>query len=104
VFYLFNSRHFIASVISREGLLGNRYALYAVGILLVFQLLFTYAPPMQTLFATTAIGVVDWLYISVVALSIFFLVELEKSYIRWRRRRHCKIPSPLVGEGRGRGK
>ena len=104
VFYLFNSRHFIASVISREGLLGNRYALYAVGILLVFQLLFTYAPPMQTLFATTAIGVVDWLYIIVVALSIFFLVELEKSYIRWRRRRHYKTPSPLVGEDRVRGK
>jgi magnesium-transporting ATPase (P-type) len=99
IFYLFNSRYTTAPVLNRAGLLGNRYVLYAVGLLLLFQLAFTYLPPMQTLFGTAAIDAGVWLRIVLVAASVLFIVELEKMLVRrwhdsgsavhgrWRRRR-----------------
>lgn len=87
IFYLFNSRYMIAPVLNRAGLLGNRYVLYAVGLLILFQLAFTYLPPMQTLFGTAAIDAGVWLRILLVAASVLFVVELEKVLVRrWRRR------------------
>jgi len=82
IFYLFNSRYITASVFNREGLTGNRYVLIAIGILIIFQLGFTYLSPMQTLFGTTGIDVTMWLHIVLVASSVLFLVELEKAVIR----------------------
>ncbi len=82
VFYLFNTRYVHASVISVQGLFGNRYVLIAIALVIVLQLLFTYAPLMQRLFHTAALGWDTWLYILVVAFSVFILVELEKLLIR----------------------
>ena len=82
IFYLFNSRYIKASVFNLNGLLGNRYVLIAVGVLIVFQGCFTYLPPMQTLFGTTGIDVMMWVRIVLVASSVLFLVELEKAVIR----------------------
>jgi len=87
IFYLFNSRYMIAPVLNREGLLGNRFVLYAVGLLILFQLAFTYLPPIQNLFGTAAIGIDVWLRIVLVAVSVLFIVELEKAWVRrWRNR------------------
>jgi magnesium-transporting ATPase (P-type) len=86
IFYLFNSRYISAPVLNREGLLGNRYVLLAVGILLLFQLSFTYLGPMQALFGTASIDAVIWLRIVLVASSVLLLVELEKAVIRFRGR------------------
>ncbi len=82
IFYLFNSRYITASVFNWAGLTGNRYVLLAIGILLVFQLGFTYLAPMQSLFGTTAIGFKTWLPILLVASSVLLLVELEKFFVR----------------------
>jgi magnesium-transporting ATPase (P-type) len=82
VFYLFNSRYVTASVLNWEGLTGNRYVLIAIGILIIFQLCFTYLAPMQYLFGTTAIDFNIWLRIILVASSMLFLVELEKYFVR----------------------
>lgn len=82
IFYLFSSRHITANVLNFNGLLGNTYALIAVGILLAFQLLFTYLEPMQTLFGTTDIDINAWMRIILVASSVLFLVEFEKYIIR----------------------
>ena len=82
IFYLFNSRYITAPVLNREGLLGNRYALLAVALLLLFQLAFTYFPPLQQLFGTTAIEPVVWLRIVAVTSSVLLLVELEKALFR----------------------
>jgi magnesium-transporting ATPase (P-type) len=87
IFYLFNSRYMTAPVLNRDGLLGNRYALYAVALLILFQLAFTYLPPMQSLFGTAAIDAGVWLRILLVAASVLFIVELEKALVRRRRRR-----------------
>ena len=58
------------------------YVLIAIGILIIFQLGFTYPGPMQTLFGTTGIDVTIWVRIVLVASSVLFLVELEKAVIR----------------------
>jgi magnesium-transporting ATPase (P-type) len=83
IFYLFNSRYITASIFSRAGLTGNRYVLIAIGVLIMFQLGFTYLAPMQSLFGTTAIGFNVWLYILFVSSSVLFLVELEKYVVRY---------------------
>jgi len=82
IFYLFNSRYISASVFSWKGYTGNRYVLYAITLLILFQLGFTYLAPMQTLFGTTAISLSTWLIIILVASSVLFLVELEKFIVR----------------------
>ncbi len=77
-FYLLNTRYLRTSVVSREGLFGNRYVLIAIALVIGFQLLFTYAPPMQQLFASQALSAGDWLLMILVTSSVFILVELEK--------------------------
>jgi magnesium-transporting ATPase (P-type) len=88
IFYLFNTRYLHRSVISAEGLLGNRYAIGAVFLVLGFQLLFTYTSPMQLLFATAPLDGPAWLRITLVAVSIFVIVEAEKAVTAaWQRRK-----------------
>lgn len=84
VFYLFSSRYLSGSSVSRNGLLGNRVALAAVAIVVVFQLLFTYLPPMQSAFGSESLGAAAWLRVILVSASVFVLVELEKWILRSR--------------------
>lgn len=84
IVYLFNCRYLVASVYSRQGFLGNRYVLLAIGLLLVLQLLFTYSPIMQQLFGTAALDAAAWGRIIVVSLVLFLLIELEKFLLRKR--------------------
>jgi magnesium-transporting ATPase (P-type) len=84
IFYLFNSRFmFDASVLSRDGLLGSRAVLASIGLILLLQLLFTYAPPVQTLMGTAAISAADWLIVTLAGTVLLLWVEAEKT----RRRR-----------------
>jgi len=87
IFYLFNSRYITESVFSFKGFFGNRYVLYAIGLLLIFQLAFTYLPPLQMLFGTAAIDAQTWLLIVTVSSSVLFLVELEKKAVRYLENR-----------------
>jgi magnesium-transporting ATPase (P-type) len=82
IFYLLSSRYEIAPVLTREGLCGNRYVLWAIGLVLIFQLLFTYTAPMQYLFRTEPLSAVAWARIVVVGLSVLLIVELEKWLVR----------------------
>lgn len=82
IFYLFNSRYIFEPVLNREGLTGNKYVLIAIGLLILFQIIFTYADPMQTMFGTTSIDLLTWCRIILVASSVLFLVELEKAILR----------------------
>lgn len=80
--YLFNCRHIKGSGVSWEGATGNRYILGAVGILLLFQMLFTYAPFMQEMFGTAAISGAAWVRIVLFGLSLSLIVEGEKLLLR----------------------
>ena len=82
--YLFNSRYVLAPVFSREGLFGSRAVLIAVGVLIILQVLFTYAPPMQRLFGTAPLGWDEWALILAFGVALFTLVELEKAVLRRR--------------------
>jgi len=82
IFYLFNSRYISASILNKQGLFGNRYALIAIALLLMFQLAFTYLAPMQHLFGTVALDIATWGMIILVSSSVLFLVEFEKYIVR----------------------
>jgi magnesium-transporting ATPase (P-type) len=82
IFYLFSARYLLAPALTLEGLSGNKYVLYAISLLIVIQLAFTYTSPMQALFATSAMSIDSWLRVITVASSVLFLVELEKMLIR----------------------
>jgi len=82
VFYLFSARYLLAPALTIEGLSGNRYVLYAIGLLIIIQLAFTYFEPMQALFATSDMSTDAWLRVIVVASSVLLLVELEKMLLR----------------------
>jgi magnesium-transporting ATPase (P-type) len=89
VFYLFNARFFSASSLNRQGILGNRYALLGVGVVVSLQLLFTYLPPMQLVFGTAAIGIVEWAWVIGFGIVLFLLVEAEKAVLRRWVERGC---------------
>lgn len=78
IVYLFNVRRFSAPALTWEGILGNRYALVAVGSLLLLQAMFTYLPAMQRLFGTADVGAAAWARIVLFGLAVFLIVELEK--------------------------
>lgn len=80
--YLFNVRHFTAHAFTWDTLTGNPVALWVSMLLLGFQLLFTYAPPMQQVFQTAALDVASWLVILALGLGKFLAVEAEKAVLR----------------------
>ena len=80
--YLFNVRHFTAPAFTRDILTGNPVALWMSALLIVFQLLFTYAPPMQQVFQTASLDATSWLIILALGLAKFLAVEAEKAVLR----------------------
>ncbi|MEZ5186714.1 MAG: HAD-IC family P-type ATPase [Candidatus Nanopelagicales bacterium] len=83
ILYLFQARHFTDSALSPETFTGNRAALLVIAVLIVLQLAFIYFGPLQSLFATSALGVESWLVITGLAMAMFFVIEAEKAL--WRR-------------------
>jgi len=101
IFYLFNCRFLYAPVLSRVGLMGNRYILMAIGILLVIQALFTYAPFAHGLFGTAAIDVTAWARIAAFGVLMFAAVELEKYFIRMNHNKVRRAANgPVASAGR----
>lgn len=84
VFYLFNARYILEPAANLRGLLGSRAVLIAIGVLVILQGLFTYAPPMQTLFGTAALDGQQWLRVLAFGALLFVVVELEKAVLRRR--------------------
>jgi len=82
MFYLINSRHVLASALNREGLTGNRVALWAMAACVPLQLAFTHLPLMQGIFGSTDLDLVEWLKVLGAGLLVFSVAELEKSVIR----------------------
>ena len=84
VFYLFNSRYILEPVANVRGLFGSRPVLIAIGVLVVLQGMFTYAPPVQALFGTAGLTLAEWSRVLVFGVVLFMLVELEKAVLRRR--------------------
>jgi magnesium-transporting ATPase (P-type) len=92
IFYLWNARHLLESVLNREGLFGSRPALLAIALVITLQIAFTYFPPLQFLFGTEGLDFTTWIRIVAVGSSVLFLVELEKWGIRRLRRVRTEEP------------
>ena len=86
VAYLLNCRDPEVSVLTLEGVFGNRPAWISIAIVMVLQLAWTYLPVMQSLFATRAVSFSSWCVILMAGVVIFLCVELEKHLIRRLRR------------------
>ena len=85
VFYLLNARYRTEPSFSIRAHLGNRYLLMGIAAVIVLQLLFTYAPPLQELFGTAALPAHAWPGLFVGGVVFFLVVEAEKWVIRrWR--------------------
>jgi Ca2+-transporting ATPase len=80
-FNILNVRNDRNTVFRRETL-GNRYLWTALGAVIALQIGVTHWGPMQRLFDTTSISLMQWGLCVVVASSIIFLEELRKIFIR----------------------
>ncbi|MEO1767726.1 cation-transporting P-type ATPase [Thiobacter aerophilum] len=81
-FYLLNCRRLLRPVPPWQAFTGNRWIAVSVGVLLLLQLAFTYAPVMQRLFHTAPLDVPAWSRILLFGLAVLVLVELEKKVVR----------------------
>lgn len=81
-FYLLNSRYLIDSSLSLRAHLGNKYLPLGIGAVVLLQLLFTYAPPLQSLFGTEAVPLSVWPWLIAGGVIFFLVVEAEKLIIR----------------------
>ncbi len=85
IFYLLNSRYKIGSSLSLKAHLDNKYLPLGIGAVVILQLLFTYAPPLQVLFETAAIPLRIWPWLLFGGFVFFLVVEAEKLIIRLTR-------------------
>jgi magnesium-transporting ATPase (P-type) len=82
MFYLLNSRYLLDNSLSFTAHLGNKYLPLGIAAVVILQLLFTYAPPLQHLFHNEAIPLRVWPRLFLGGLVFFLLVEAEKLVIR----------------------
>lgn len=82
IFYLLNSRFKLDSSLSISAHLGNKYLPIGIITVIFLQLLFTYSPPLQSLFETAAIPAKVWLHIITAGIIFFLIVETEKLILR----------------------
>jgi len=89
MFYLLNSRYIFRTVVSRHGLFGNRYALFAIAACAALQVAYVHALPLQAVFGSTDLAPGEWLKVFFAGMLVFVLAEAEKVLIAHsRRRRH----------------
>jgi Ca2+-transporting ATPase len=77
IFYLLNSRSLTYSPF-KIGFFKNRWLWLGILGMVLLQILFTYAPFMQSIFSTDALGFGEWWRILVFSLVSFVIVEFEK--------------------------
>ena len=82
IFYLLNSRYLLDSSLSLKAHLENKYLPFGIGAVVVLQLLFTYAPPLQHLFGNEALPLWAWPLLILGGFVFFVIVEAEKLVIR----------------------
>lgn len=82
VFYLFSVRFMHATSVTWRGALGTPAVLWAVGLVSVAQLLFTYTPWMQLWFDTRPVGWVENVATVLVGPALLLILEIEKFILR----------------------
>jgi len=83
--FLFNARFLNSSSLTPKVLVGNKVIWIGAGVLLVLQLLFTYAPFMNDWFDSAPIGLREWGIALGLAIVVFLLAEACKAMVRRMR-------------------
>ena len=78
IFYLFSVRYVHGSSLTWQGVLGTPAVLIGVAVVVAAQFAFTYAPPLQAVFGTEAVGLADGLAVVAVGVTLLVIVEIEK--------------------------
>eukprot|EP00794_Sanderia_malayensis_P018780 gene18780-20671_t len=78
------------------GFFSNRMFLYAVGGSIVGQMLVIYVPPLQSIFQTEALSIMDLLLLVSISSSVFILDEIKKLCLKIKTRRR-KARSKMMG-------
>lgn len=78
------------------GLFTNRMFIYAVGGSIIGQMLVIYVPPLQSIFQTEALSLVDLLLLASLASSVFILDEIRKLFLKLKSRKK-RYGDKLVG-------
>jgi magnesium-transporting ATPase (P-type) len=83
--YLFTVRYLDHSSLGLRQALGTPAVLLGVAITVLAQLAFTYAPPLQAVFATAAVGPIEGAVVLGSGILFLLVMETEKALIRrWR--------------------
>ena len=82
IFYLFNVRYLHMTSFSLRGALGTSAVLVAVGVVIVAQLAFTYAPFMQVLFHSAPLTLPEGVIILGIGVAVMAVLEVEKALMR----------------------
>ncbi|NBJ13112.1 cation-transporting P-type ATPase [Microvirga arsenatis] len=78
IFYLFSVRFLHAPSLTWHGVVGTRSVLIGVGAVVLAQFAFTYLPPMQVLFHTRAVSLLDGVAIMAAGMILLLILEGEK--------------------------
>jgi magnesium-transporting ATPase (P-type) len=78
IFYLFSVRFMHGPSATPQGVLGTQAVLIGVSLAVLFQLIFTYVPFMNTLFQSHPLTVYDAIVIIGVGVLLFVILEVEK--------------------------
>jgi Ca2+-transporting ATPase len=77
------------------GLFSNKMFLFAVAFSLIGQLLVIYFPPLQMIFQTEALTIMDIAFLLVLTSSVFIVAELKKYFERAMNKRATRKHSDL---------
>jgi cation-transporting ATPase F len=87
LFYMFNARSLTRSPF-QLGLFTNPWAIGGALLMVLIQLLYTYAPFMNNLFSSAPMSLALWVDVLGVSLAAYLIIELEKWFRRRRARYH----------------
>ncbi len=77
IFHLFFIRNMYGTSLTWKAVLGTKAVWIAVSIVTVGQLAITYATPLQDVFETRAVGIVDAMLIVLLGVVLFIIIEIE---------------------------
>ncbi|RIA46379.1 P-type E1-E2 ATPase [Hephaestia caeni] len=82
IFYLFNVRYLHMRSLTWRGAIGTPAVLGAIAVVVLAQLLYTYAPFMHAVFESRPLTLVDGALIVALSVALFFCLEAEKLLMR----------------------
>ncbi|MBT1450071.1 cation-transporting P-type ATPase [Glaciecola sp. XM2] len=89
IFQLFFIRNIYASALNWEAVRGTKIVWTVVVIITLAQFAMTYLPPLQSVFATASIPLIDGVLIIAIGVALFIIIELEKRLRMAVKRRYA---------------